>query len=132
MAQYQFVIPKAPGNTLLAFTIEKTDYSIQTDVPFCEALILTDRDEAYVFQSNKKSVCDYVGRAFSLGGVKLFDIPFPDLGQSYPNVHCYYSWASLSNNVIKMVFHTDSVSYGDFWADYNLLTRQYVAVGPSR
>lgn len=132
MIQCQFVSPKVPGDTLLVFTVGKMDYSIQTEVQFCEAMILADRDEVYVFQPEKNSVCDFVGRAFSLEGNRLCDIPFPGLGQNYSHVHCYYSWSSLSNDVIKMVFHTDSISYGDFWADYNLLTRQYVAVGPSR
>lgn len=129
---YQFASPRVPGDTLLVFTVGETEYSIETEVQFCEAIILFDRNEVCVFQSEIKSVCYFVGRLFSLEGNRLYEIPFPDLGQNYSHVHCYYSWSSLSKDVIKIIFHTYSISYGDFWADFDVLARKYVALGPSR
>lgn len=132
MVDYQFVGPKMPGGTLLDFKIGATDISVETGIKFSEALVLSDLNEVYVFQSDRKSGCGFVGRVFSLSGNRLYDIPFPDLGEGYSHIDFYYSWASISEKVIKIIFHTDSVSYGDFWADFDLVARRYGATGPSR
>ncbi len=75
---------------------------------------------------------DYVGAVFNFLGEKICDVPFPNFDYRYSHLNCSYSWATATEDTLKIFFGTDSVMHGDFWIDYDLDKYMYSASGRAR
>jgi len=116
-------------NSIVEFSIEDKKYSFDSGISYSEAIVFTDRGVVAVFHSRPSSTSEYVGALFGLDGEKHFDIPFPSLGSQYAHVHSNYCFSYEIEGGLKMVFSTNSVIYRDYWSDYMLDKKCYVASG---
>lgn len=118
--------------SVVNFSIDSKNYKFDTKINFSDAIIFTEKNVVVVVHSKLSSDSTYVGALFDFDGNKLFDIPYPNLGNHYSHLVSKYSWSSAIDDGVKMVFMTDSVSYGDFWIDFLVDDRTYGASGTSR
>lgn len=118
------------NNSIVKFAVDATSYEFDSGIDYTNITIYLKKNIVVVLHSLLSKNASFVGAIFDFSGKKIFDIPYPELGSSY--VHCQYSWSSEIENGLKMVFITDSFSYGDFWCDFDVDRRVYVATGESR
>lgn len=126
------VHPTLESSSTVYWKEKNIAHKFDSGFEFADAFVFLDRNEVVVFHFAESHRDKFVGKVFDYSGKPLFEVPFPSLGTGQSHVECLYNWASEIDNGVKIVFGTDSVSYRDFWCDFDLIKKKYTATNEAR
>ena len=134
MINNKFISISQPGekNKIVKFTIGNEEYEIDSGFEYADAYAFPEKKIVFVIHSLSSKESSYVGAIFNFSGGKICDVPFPQFDYRYAHLNCSYSWATATEDTLKIVFGTDSVMHGDFWIDYDLDKKVYGDSGQAR
>ena len=125
------VYPDVLRSTIVKWDKDGRVASFDCSIKFSEAVILLSLNLVVVFvASNMRE--DGVASVYNLNGRYLYKISYPEQHGMNCNIETSYKWSSVIERGIKIVFGTNSISYRDFWCDYDLIERKYVATNWAR
>ena len=132
MSKVLSVHPVKKNDSIISWKESGVIHKFDSKFEVSDAFVFLSMNKVVAFHFAESHRDKFVGRVFDYQGKLLFDIPFPDLGTGCFNVECLYSWSSAIDNGVKIVFGTDSVSYRDFWFDFDLDKQEYSSSGEAR
>lgn len=125
------VYPDVLRPTIVKWDKDGRVASLDCFIEFSEAYILLSLNLVVVFvASNMRG--DGVASVYNLNGTYLYKISYPKQHGMNCNIEISYKWSSVIERGIKIVFGTNSISHRDFWCDYDLIERKYVATNWAR
>ena len=132
MSKVLHIHPENKHDTKVSWEEDEITYKVDLGFEFSDGFVFTNMKKVVAFHFAESFRDNFVGRVFDYYGDLLFDIPFPNLEAGQSNIECFYNWSSEIENGVKIVFGTNTVSFRDFWCDFDLEMQKYVATNEAR
>lgn len=132
MIEYVLVKPKKDNRRAICFDVEGGNLDVNEKYDIAEGMLLTNERIIIIFYSENNRTIDFLGRALDFNGLELYKIAFPSCFHGRPDISFEYMWSTGIDNGVKIYFGTNTVSVRDFWYDFDLIDRKYIASGDAR